>query len=117
MLLAEAKPIDWILSALLVLTWVTLWVVRRRVPVRFFVGAVLLAILCLPAGVMAGDMELRDTYCAPDNMCFSMNGVHWWINGLLAFLTAAALAFLTPFVGTGIEAVRNRRNPAPDDRP
>lgn len=111
MLLAEAKPIDWILSALFVLTWVTFWAVRRRVPVWFFVVAALLTILCLPAGVIAGNAELSGTYCAPDNLCFSMNEVHWWINGLLVFLTVTVLAFLTPFVGAGVKAIGNRRNP------
>jgi hypothetical protein len=112
-LLADSKPIDWILPALLFLAWIAFWVVRRRVPVWFFVVAVLLAILCLPAGMVAGDIELRGTYCTPDNLCFSMNGVHWWINGLLAFLTATGLAFLTPFVGTGVEALHDRWNRTP----
>jgi uncharacterized membrane protein len=112
-LLAEAEPVDWILSALLVLAWITFWVVRRRVSVWFFVAAVLLSILCLPAGVIAGEAELRGISCSPDNLCFSMNEVHWWMDSLLGLLTAVVLAFFTPFVGTGVEALHDRRNRLP----
>jgi uncharacterized membrane protein len=112
-LLAEAEPVDWILSALLVLAWITFWVVRRRVPVWFFVAAVLLSILCVPAGLIAGEAELRGSYCRPGDLCSSMNEVHWWMDSLLGLLTTVVLAFFTPFVSTGVEALQERRNRRP----
>jgi hypothetical protein len=42
-----------------------------------------------------------------------MNEVHWWMDSLLGLLTAVVLAFFTPFVGTGVEALQDRRNRLP----
>ena len=111
MILAETSVGDWILPALLVLAWLILWATRRRVPLWFFAAGVILAILCFPAGMLAGRAELDSVDdCTPGNLCFSANEVDWWFNGVLGFLTTGALAIASLVVAAVIAAVRNGRN-------
>lgn len=98
MILAETRAADWILPALLLAGWATLWATRRRVPPWFFAVAAALAVLCLPAGMLAGRSELGGTNCTPDNLCFSADEVDWWINGLLGLLAAGVLGVITLLV-------------------
>ncbi|MGK5743282.1 hypothetical protein [Micromonospora sp. URMC 103] len=104
--LTDATPVGWILPALLVVAWLSLWAVRRRVPLWFPVLALCLAILCFPIGAMAGSAEVDDPGCTPDIRCFSITAVDWWLNGLLGMLTCAALAVLTVAAELGRAAVR-----------
>ncbi len=106
MILAETRPVDWILPLLLLLGWIALWVVRRRVPPWFFAVAAMLAVLCVLAGMLAGRVEIRGTDCTPDNLCFSENEVDWWANGLLGLLTTGALGLATLVVTAAVRAGR-----------
>lgn len=95
MTLGGTHLVDWTLPALLLLAWITLWAARRRVPTWFFAAGVLLAILCIPAGMFAGKAQLAGSDCTPDNLCFSSDEVDWWANGLFGFLGTGVLAFVT----------------------
>jgi hypothetical protein len=108
--LEMTDPVNWILPALLVLTWLALWVTRRRVGVWFFLSGLLLAVLCVPAGMIAAKVELNGTDCTPGNLCFSAAEVGWWCNGLFAFLTTGVLAVLTPTVSMVLTATRGERS-------
>ncbi|MGC5331616.1 hypothetical protein [Micromonospora sp. DT62] len=88
------SAVDAILPALLVTVWLGLTLVRR-VPGWFFGLGACVALLCFPAGIIAGRLELGDTDCTPDNLCFSANMVDWWLNGLLGLFTVAVLAILS----------------------
>jgi hypothetical protein len=111
MILAETSPGDWILPAVLVLAWLALQATRRRVPAWFFAAGLLLAILCIPAGMLAGRAELGGIDdCTPGNLCFSATEVDWWFNGVLGFLTTGALALATLVVAAVVAAVRAGRN-------
>lgn len=104
----ESAPVDWLVSGLLGLVWIALWAVRKRAPPWFFVVGAVLAVLCFPAGMAAGRLELGGVHnCTPGTLCFSMNEVHWWWNGLLGLLTNAALGLVTVAI-TGAFAARRR---------
>jgi hypothetical protein len=101
-----ANPVTWILPALLVLAWIAILLLRRSVWPWFFVAAAALILLCFPAGVLAGHAELDGVSCTPDNLCFSLYKLLWWLNGMLGFLTTGALALLTLAVDLVHPAVR-----------
>lgn len=101
-------PVNWVLPAILLLTWLALWVTRRRVPLWFFGAGLVLAILCVPAGIVAAHVELRGRYCSPENLCFSGYQIIWWCNGFFGFLTVVVLGIATPFVTAVMETIRAR---------
>lgn len=88
------------IPALLILTWLALWVARRRVGWRFFVPAFGLALACLPAGTFIGRIEDRAASCAPGdpNTCLSPYGTTLWLTGLFSLLCCLVLLGLTPLV-------------------
>ncbi|GAA4632914.1 hypothetical protein GCM10023196_068350 [Actinoallomurus vinaceus] len=108
---SSALPLIWVLPTMLLLAWLTLWATRRRVPLWFFVAGLLLAILCFPAGMLAARAELNGTYCSPDNLCFSINEVRWWWNGIFGVLTTAVLGLATLVVTAVVRVVRARNRP------
>ncbi|GAB3973913.1 hypothetical protein GCM10029978_054260 [Actinoallomurus acanthiterrae] len=108
MTFSRTLPVIWVLPTMLLLVWLTLWAIRRRVPLWFFGAGLLLAILCFPAGMLAARVELNGTYCSPDNLCFSMNEALWWGNGIFGFLTTAVLGLATPVVTAVVTLVRTR---------
>jgi hypothetical protein len=79
------------------------------IPLWFFAVAAVLAILCFPAGMLAGRQDLAGAECTPDNLCFSADEVGWWWNGLLGVLAIGALALLTGAARRGAR----RSPPAP----
>jgi hypothetical protein len=101
-----SNPVAWIVPGLLVGAWIALWLLRRPVRPWFFLAAAVLAVLCFPAGMLAGRAELEGLSCTPDNLCFSADEVDWWLNGLLGLLTTCALAVLTPVVDFVLALVR-----------
>jgi hypothetical protein len=93
---AWGTPVDWLLPGLLSLAWLTFLVTRKLIPSWSFVVGAVLALLCFPAGVIAGRLELASVdNCTADNLCFSLNQLHWWWNGFLGLLTIAALGMIT----------------------
>ncbi|RKN54540.1 hypothetical protein D7193_21505 [Micromonospora costi] len=104
--LTGTRAVHWILAALLLVAWLALWAVRRRIPLWFFPAALCLAVLCFPAGVLAGRAETAAAGCTADNLCFSMREVDWWLNGALAMLACGALAAVTVAVELGRAASR-----------
>jgi hypothetical protein len=107
---AETQPVDWILPAVLLLTWCALWATRRRVSPGFFAAGVLLAVLCIPGGMLAGRAELAGAGCTPGNLCFSAYEVGWWANGILGFLTTGVLALATLAVSAVVAVMRSARD-------
>ncbi|MFG1778879.1 hypothetical protein ACGFIR_00890 [Micromonospora sp. NPDC049051] len=91
---AGVGAVDVILPALLLATWLGL-ALAHRVSGWFFGLGGCVALLCLPAGFVAGRFELGDTDCTPGNLCFSATMVDWWLNGLFGLLTVALLAVLS----------------------
>lgn len=110
MTFAGSEPVDWLLPGLLGLAWLTLWVARKRIPPWFFAVGAILAVLCFPAGLVAGRLELGDTNCTPDNLCFSADGVDWWWNGILGLLTNAVLALVTAGITSALAVARRTRS-------
>lgn len=108
MIFSWTLPVNWVLPTILLLAWLTLWATRRRVTLWFFGAGLLLAILCVPAGMLAARAELNGTYCSPDNLCFSMNEILWWCNGIFGFLTTAVLGLATPVLTAVVTVVRTR---------
>lgn len=92
--LTGASAVDVILPALLGTAWLGLTLARRMSGWFFGLGGCV-ALLCFPAGIMAGRFELGDTDCTPGNLCFSAIMVDWWLNGLFGLLTVAVLAILS----------------------
>jgi hypothetical protein len=87
--------VDWILPVLLVVAWAVLWTARRHVSRWFFAAGLVAALLCVPAGMIAGKAEMSGSDCTADNLCFSMHQVDFWVNGLLGFFATGLLALVT----------------------
>src|SRR4051794_10603061 len=94
-IVAETRPFDWLLPALLVLTWLALWAARKGTPTWFVIAGVALPVLCFPTGMVAARLELAGTECTPANLCFSADEVDWWWNAILGFVTTGLLALTT----------------------
>jgi hypothetical protein len=110
---AETRAIYWVLPALLTVGWLVLWLTRRRVRPWFFALAIVLALLCFPAGSIAGHAETSGEDCTPDNLCFSIQEVHWWFNGMYGLLTCGVLVVLTLGVELVLAIVRRRSKTPP----
>lgn len=95
------RPVDWVLPGLLGVTWLLLWPLRRGIPPWFYVVGLLLAVLCIPVGMVASALEVPAEDCTPDNLCLYDTAVTWLINGELGFITVCVLAPLT-FVVMGV---------------
>ena len=108
-MLRDSHPVDWILPAVLVVGWIALWAARRRVPRWFFLAGLVLAVLCVPAGMIAGKAQANGPDCAAGNLCFSMREVDLWVNGLLGLVATGLLALLTMIVHAVAAIARRER--------
>jgi hypothetical protein len=104
-----SNPVDWILPVVLVAGWIGLWATRRRVPRWFFVAGVVLAALCVPAGMIAGKAAAGGPDCSAGNLCFSMGEVDLWVNGLFGFFATGLLALVTMIVQAVATVARRDR--------
>jgi len=112
-MLRDSHPVDWILPTVLVVDWIGLGAAQRRVPRWFFVAGVVLAVVCVPAGMIAGKAQAAGPDCSPGNLCFSMGEVDLWVNGLLGFFATGLLALVTMIVPAVATVTRDRRRAGP----
>ncbi len=89
------RPVDWILSGLLVLVWLTLRATRKGVPRWWYALGLVLVVLCIPGGAIAAEREFAGEDCSPQDLCFSIDLVHWWLNGIMGLVTLGALSLVT----------------------
>ncbi|MET8256035.1 hypothetical protein ACFYPG_11635 [Micromonospora sp. NPDC005553] len=92
--MSVTRSADLILPVLIVATWLVL-TIARRVSMWFFGLAAGAALLCLPAGIIAGHLDLNDGECSPRALCFSAAMVDWWLNGLFGLMAVVGLAILS----------------------
>jgi hypothetical protein len=92
-------PVDWILPGVLIVLWLTLRRTRRGTPTWWYAVGFALVLLCVPAGAVAAAREFEGEDCTPDDLCFSIDQVHWWLNGILGLFTLGALILVTLIIG------------------
>jgi len=100
--LGETSAVDWILPAVLVVAWLPWWAAGRHARFWFFVVGTVLSIMCVPAGIIAGNVEMSGVTCRPQDLCFSIWEVHWWLNASFGLVTCLVLIGFT----LTIESVR-----------
>jgi hypothetical protein len=105
--LGETTVVDWILPALLAAVWLPLWMARHRVRVWFLAVGVAVSILCVPAGIIAGGIQMHGATCGPQDLsCFSMQPVYWWLNGFYGLVSCLVLTVLTVLIEAVLALIR-----------
>lgn len=104
--LGETSAVDWILPVVLAAVWLLLWLAGHRVRVWFLAIGVAVSILCIPAGFIVARLAADGGTCGPGDLCFSLQPVHWWLNGFFGLVSCLVLAVLTALIEAVVALVR-----------